>query len=70
MNSDNSPIVIMKLGIKFNKINKNIRKIECESFQIDYNEKIKLKQAKDSLRNYMSQMRKILKLQKQYLKKS
>lgn len=64
MNSDNSPIVIMKLGIKFNKLNKNIRKIVCESFHIDYNEIIKL------LRNYMSQMRKILKLQKQYLKKN
>ena len=64
MNSDNSPIVIIQLGIKFNKLNKNIRKIVCESFHIDYNEIIKL------LRNYMSQMRKILKLQKQYLKKN
>ena len=40
-----SPIIIMQLGIKFNKLSDEIRKITCESFKIEYTEnKIEINQ--------------------------
>ena len=41
MQTQNTSIRIMKLGIKFNKLNEQIRKINSESFQIEYTEKRK-----------------------------
>ena len=41
MQTQNTSIRIMQLGIKFNKLNEQIRKINSESFQIEYTEKRK-----------------------------
>ncbi len=38
MNSAKSPIAIMQLGIKFNKLKEEIRKIICDSFKIEFTE--------------------------------
>ena len=44
MNSEKNPIVIMQLGIKFNKLKEEIyfvtkkRKIICDSFKIEFTE--------------------------------
>ena len=41
MQTQNTSIRIMQLCIKFNKLNEQIRKINSESFQIEYTEKRK-----------------------------